>query len=141
MNLQQELTELVEDGHLKPETVVEAARNPHHALHPYFTWDDTDAAQKFRIEEARGLIRSVYIETPKSGITKIRAFVSLTTDRVNGEGYRVMAEVVTSDTLRLELIRDIENQVKLWERRAKALNLYFNATYNLTEEKNGQGVK
>lgn len=49
-------------GTLTPESVIEAARNDKSALHGYFDWDDTIAAHKWRIEQARTLIRSVKIE-------------------------------------------------------------------------------
>ena len=49
-------------GKLTPEQVVEAAKNPKSPLHDCFTWDNNAAAEKWRIEEARELIRSVRIE-------------------------------------------------------------------------------
>jgi len=50
-------------GKLTPEQVVNAAADESSALHSCFTWDDSEAAAKWRIEEARELIRSVRIET------------------------------------------------------------------------------
>ncbi len=49
-------------GRLTPEQVVDAARSSKSALHKCFTWDDSEAAHKWRIDEARELIRSVRIE-------------------------------------------------------------------------------
>lgn len=51
----------VNDGHLTPDAVVEAARDPDSILHPHFTWSDTEAAHKQRLSEARALIRSVRV--------------------------------------------------------------------------------
>jgi len=48
-------------GKLTPEEVVNAARPDDHPLHRYFDWDDTAAAEKYRLYQARGLIRSVHI--------------------------------------------------------------------------------
>ena len=48
-------------GVLRPENVVETARPPGSALHSFFTWDDSEAAEKWRLEEARTLIRTVTI--------------------------------------------------------------------------------
>lgn len=54
------LAKLEEDGGtLTPQAVVEAAKNPSHALHEYFEWDDSSAAHAWRVEQARVLIRSV----------------------------------------------------------------------------------
>jgi hypothetical protein len=46
---------------LRPESVVEAARPPQNPMHSAFTWDDTTAATKFRLQEAEYLIRSVIL--------------------------------------------------------------------------------
>lgn len=49
-------------GRLTPEDVVAAAADPASPLHGAFDWDDAAAAAKWRIEQARELIRSVRIE-------------------------------------------------------------------------------
>lgn len=50
-------------GRLTPEQVVNAASDESSALHACFTWDDSEAAAKWRLDEAREIIRSVRIET------------------------------------------------------------------------------
>jgi len=49
-------------GRLSPQEIVEAARAEGSALHECFEWDDTKAAESWRIEQARDLIRRVKIE-------------------------------------------------------------------------------
>lgn len=51
----------LEDGHgrVTPRIVLEAAKSAANPLHDYFEWNDSEAAQAWRIEQARGLIRSV----------------------------------------------------------------------------------
>jgi hypothetical protein len=49
-------------GRLTPEQVIEAAEPEGSALHACFDWDDTEAARKWRMEQAREIIRSVRIE-------------------------------------------------------------------------------
>lgn len=48
-------------GLLRPDEVVREASDPESPLHPYFTWDDSEAAEKHRRNEARDLIRSVEV--------------------------------------------------------------------------------
>lgn len=59
--IQAELQRLFDanNGRLTPEQVVDAARSPASPLHARFDWSDADAAAKWRLEQARGLIRSV----------------------------------------------------------------------------------
>ena len=77
MSLKDELLKVREDfGALTPENVVRAAEHPEHPLHNRFTWDNTEAAARWRLHEAANLIRSVKIRfvrpTGESG--KVRAF-------------------------------------------------------------------
>jgi hypothetical protein len=44
------------NGHVTRERVIEDARNPTSPLHRHFTWDDTKAADKWRLYQARKLI-------------------------------------------------------------------------------------
>lgn len=48
-------------GTLTPKAVVEDARDPDSPLHEHFDWDDTSAAERYREEQARGLIRQVKV--------------------------------------------------------------------------------
>jgi hypothetical protein len=50
-------------GRLEPDMVVDAASDPTSVLHSHFVWDDTEAARKYRIYQARELIRSVKLVT------------------------------------------------------------------------------
>lgn len=45
-----------------PNDVLEAARNPRSPIHRYFDWDDTSAAEKYRLHQARNLVNSIQIE-------------------------------------------------------------------------------
>lgn len=49
-----------------PEEVVEKAKDPESELHKCFEWDDSVAAEKYRIVQAREVLRSiVYVEVSK----------------------------------------------------------------------------
>lgn len=50
------------NGALLPNDVLEHARNPQSVLHGYFTWDNGDAGEKFRLIEAGRLISTVKVE-------------------------------------------------------------------------------
>lgn len=51
------LASLSPDGSLGAARVLDAARPPESVLHGEFTWDDADAAEAHRLNQARGLIR------------------------------------------------------------------------------------
>jgi len=92
-------------GVLKPEAVVEYARDPETALHSRFEWDDTEAAQQFRIYQARQVIRVAVEILPRTS-TETRVYVSLLRDRTKpGGGYRQLLDVMSDEEMRSELVR------------------------------------
>ena len=99
-----ELQACITDGLLKPETVVERARNPRSALHDKFTWNNTEAAHQYRLIQARNLIRVHVLHEVKDAGPE---FVSITTDRVKpGGGYRILADVIKDADAYTQLLRD-----------------------------------
>ena len=65
---QQELEQLNRrHGGLSAEIVLDAARGLGSALHDYFEWADDVAAEKFRLEQARNLIRIFVIPVEVAG--------------------------------------------------------------------------
>ena len=82
-------------GILRPPDVVEFAGDPETALHSCFTWDDTKAAEEYRLWQARQLIRVTVLLLPGDD-RPIRAYVSLRQDRsVVGGGYRAMVDMLS----------------------------------------------
>lgn len=94
-----------EHGVLRPGDVVEAARPATSPLHSQFEWDDGVAAERYRNDQARSLIR-VCVEYVGPTKRRQQVFVSLSTDRSAGGGYRSLVEVLAIDNLRNQLIED-----------------------------------
>lgn len=55
------------NGELTPSVVVDAARPKGAPLHPVFEWDNKKAAEAYRVDQARNLIRAVEIVTVTDG--------------------------------------------------------------------------
>lgn len=94
-------------GLILPESVVEAARPASSPLHKYFEWDNTKAAQEWRLEQARYLIR-VCVEVaklPNNEPQEIRVFVSLPSERNKKGGYRLMVNVLSDVERREEMLQ------------------------------------
>lgn len=124
-------------GLLMPEQVVSAAEPETSILHSYFTWDDTEAAAKCRLQEARQLINICveYIGTENNG-RETKVFVSLRDDREEG-GYRPLFRVLTNATLRESLLMDSMEEMNYFREKYKGLkelSLVFTAMR--TTEKN-----
>ena len=108
------------NGFLRPKVVVDHARSPKSELHRYFDWDDSSAAEKYRLEQARGLIRvvvSMNVDVQK----EVRVFVSLTTDRHEEGGYRELSNVIDDDDLRRILLRDALQELRTLQNKYRTL--------------------
>lgn len=82
-------------GRLTPEQVVEDARAEDSPLHSHFTWDDAEAAQKYRLNEARALIR-IRVEVRMDEVIFMAPYFVREPDR-KGQGY-ISVERARSDT-------------------------------------------
>lgn len=108
-NLRDELQAIYETrGELTPAVVLEEATDPAHPLHERFEWDDTAAAQAWRLEQAHRLIQRVKIvyreATAKLPAERIRAFHSVP----DGSGYRPVEEVASDEFLTELVLREME---------------------------------
>lgn len=111
-------------GLLRPEDVVKFARNKRSALHGEFEWDDAKASAEYRLEQARRVIRVsvTVLPSPHADQEPVRAYVSIASDRVQpGGGYRALAEVMSDDQMRAELVNEALGEVKRWRRKYERL--------------------
>lgn len=90
-----ELQRLYEAHHeLTPDLVLDTARDPDNPLHGHFEWDDGVAAEEWRKNQARKLIRSVKIvfEKPDGEKARVRKYHSVHVGEV--VAYRDTEEIV-----------------------------------------------
>ena len=116
--------QLEKQGELSPKTLLDASRDENAPLHNAFEWDDTVAAEKWRLEQARVLIANVRIvysdDTQERNDMKDRGFVPVTGQK---------SVYVSMDTA---LHRD-EYKKKLLENARRDSELYL-AKYRRIEE-------
>lgn len=76
------LEELIQrDGSLTPHSVLEEAIPEESPLHHYFEWDDTEAAHRHRLDQARSLIQRYRfaVEVEPERFVQIRSFTNVPT--------------------------------------------------------------
>lgn len=90
-------------GLLRPQAVVDAARPESSPLHGAFCWDDTEAADKYRILQAQQLIRSFRVEVVCNRTkVEVPVFIGVSTDRTEGKAenpYRLASDVAQDGDL------------------------------------------
>lgn len=118
--IRKELEQLKAAGVIQPSDVVARASDPESAMHSWFQWDDTEAAQAYRLQQARQLLR-VFVTVETKDNKPVRAFVSLGSDRYGDGGYRAMAEVLSDEELRAQLLADAVKELRSAEKKYRQL--------------------
>jgi hypothetical protein len=113
------------NGNLTPNDVVEFAKDPSSVMHSWFTWEDTEAARRYRLIEAGSLIRSievVYVEAPKM---ERRAFEiqykKKTGDAESRTVYKTAEEAASDPDNHARLIAEAVRTLMAWRKRFAAL--------------------
>ena len=109
-------------GILFPKHVVKAAKAKRSPLHKYFTWDDSEAAQQFRITQARALIRSIELVQIEGTTARTRASVSLFTRQVVRQGYENIIDVMKDEDKRKQLLKQAREEAKAWREKYQHLS-------------------
>lgn len=120
------------DGVVRPRDVVEAARPADAPLHPAFEWDDRVAAERWREEQARHIIRSlVVVHTSSSGQNvPIRAFVRVTSvstsdapsDREKNSGYAHVYRAMEHQEWRQQVLEEAKRELHAFVEKYRALS-------------------
>lgn len=95
-------------GHLKPDDVVEAARDKRSPLHSCFEWDVKKAAMQHWLDTARELIREVRVVINHETVSiRVPRFVEDPSKAPGAQGYVDITKVRTaSDEAREVLVRE-----------------------------------
>ena len=129
------------NGQITAHLVVDQARPISSPLHPIFQWDDEQAAEQYRLHQARNLIRSIEVVKPEGinepvyvHVKAVEAYLPIRSVVKNADLYestRNSAEKRLAEAaLSLSQLKAIAIEVKK-EPIDKALELVSNAQYEL----------
>lgn len=83
---------------LTKETLLEANRKEGTVLHNEFTWNDTEAAEAYRLEQAKHILSNITIVTGEKNETPVRAFLSIAQDTGKDRRYESLRVIVSDET-------------------------------------------
>jgi hypothetical protein len=109
-------------GELTPADVVQDAKHNNSPLHSYFEWSDGAAAEQYRLQQARGLIRAVVAVYQNDGQSKqvtTRAYVHV--PERGASHYRSMPDAMAVKSTREAVLRQAWTELQQWRRRYKDL--------------------
>jgi hypothetical protein len=106
------------DGVCTPKALVDESRDEAAPLHDVFEWDDEAAAESYRVEQARSVIRSVVVTYEESKPREI-AYLSV----VSGDerGYVPTNAVAADPVMHDYAVKDAIRQLNGWVRRAEQI--------------------
>lgn len=91
-------------GVLTPRSVWEESRKPSAVFHAEFEWDEKKAAEAYRDDQARCVIRAVHI---LQGDVRPRAYVHVNTDR--GSHYEPIQKAMRNADLRRQVLAEAQS--------------------------------
>lgn len=116
------------DGEITPEIVVEEARKKRSPLHSFFVWDDSEAAEKYRLVQAQYLIRRIKVnyEVSECKSIRVRAYVNVRGDQPGDEpstnGFYVPIEkALTVESYRDQLLSQCRRDVRAFQQKYSSL--------------------
>ena len=106
------------NGALTPESVLEESRAENAVLHDCFEWDDSIAAEKYRVNQARFIIRNIVTvgtiskdNTPKN--VQFRAFVNVS-DNSAGKFISIKTAMSNED-YKAQVLRNAAMELKAFK--------------------------
>ena len=128
-------------GCIKPAYLVKASEPESAPLHDCFTWDNGEAAEQWRIEEARRIIRSVRVVVkpgPLADQSVIRAFVHVEASekesRFDGDGYIETLQAHKSPIYRDQVLAAAKRELIEWKRRYEDYREFFGGVFAAIED-------
>jgi hypothetical protein len=104
-------------GNLTPKQVLEAAKDTKSSLHNYFEWDDAICGEKWRLEQASYLLRSIVIIDSEHSDGEVRAYFNVKETESGERSYVSLDRVMTEPELRKQIVEYALNEIDIWKDR------------------------
>jgi len=104
---------------LDAEGFVRRATPKRSKLHPYLQWDNETAAHEYRLDQARGLMRSieVIVELPGQEAQRVRGFHAVYEPERECTVYAAVQDVVEKEEYRDQIVAKAQRHLDTWLRQ------------------------
>ena len=112
-----------ENQALVPKKVVDIARNPNSPIHAAFEWDDSVAAEEYRLDQARKMLHSlkIHVQRVTNTTEPIRFFVNVkspeATPRLPVRHYTSLDHAMKNPTLRAQVLANAFKDLDSFRRK------------------------
>lgn len=120
-------------GELTPQDVLKDAKNNNSPLHSFFEWDEGKAAEQYRLQQARGLIRAVvavYVDG-KNKAVRSKAYVHIA--EKTAPHYRETGHAMSQTKTRNMVLQRAWQELSAWRKRYQDLKA-FSELFDVIDE-------
>lgn len=110
-------------GNLSAKSLLDVSRPIDAPLHSEFEWDDSVAAEKYREDQARCIIRHLVVRMDESTDEPVRSFFKI--EQTERESYTSVETIMTRKDLRTELLKQAVNELEAFQRKYNTLSELF----------------
>ncbi|MCK9429538.1 MAG: hypothetical protein M0R17_06000 [Candidatus Omnitrophica bacterium] len=119
-----EILEVKDEKGLTAENLLERAKDKNSPIHNFFEWDNSQAAEKWRIYQARLIINSVQVIVNSK---EMYAFenVQINVNDLNEETkreYKPIVEILSTEEYRNQVISSALESISYWRNKYKEYN-------------------
>ena len=104
-------------GELTPQDVLDDAKNDNSPLHGFFEWTDSKAAQAYRLQQARGLIRAVVAIYTSDDKPAVRQKVYIHIAEAKTPHYREITHAMSQKKTRDMVLQRAWRELQAWRKR------------------------
>lgn len=113
----QKVAKEIGNGEITPQEVIERARNENSELHKCFEWDDSVAAEKYRLQQAGNIIRMLVYTPKKESEQPVRVF-QITS---NKNTYQPTKRFLVQENEYQSLLKRAKNELESFKRKYHSL--------------------
>lgn len=122
-------------GELTPQDILDDARHDNSPLHSFFEWNDGAAAEQYRLQQARGLIRAVVAvytrEDEGKPAVRTKAYVHI--NEPSAPHYREASHAMSQAKTRKMVLQRAWRELHAWRQRYKDLK-EFSELFDVIDE-------
>ncbi|MCP4709867.1 MAG: hypothetical protein GY869_14690 [Planctomycetes bacterium] len=108
-------------GGVTPELLLNESRKKKSPLRDCFEWNDTTAAEKYRLHQARHILRAIVVtsENDENATVKVRAFVPVVED--DNHHYTTINRAMSDKELRKQVLTQAVKDLSSWQQKYENL--------------------
>ncbi len=114
-----------------PDQVVEIARPKNSPIHKFFDWDNESAAQKYRLQQARRLITSLVVISPKG---KVQAYHHVYIQEQDASTYLGSDLILQDQDLSLQVVQKALQELSWFKLKYESYSKYFVTIFRAIDE-------